>query len=752
MAGSVKLALPRALSAGIFQRYLGALIVIFAATVVSLLWIGVALLVRQERTDAVERVKRENANLASAYAEHTFRTLNYVDQLSVLVAAQYQKLGLGFDMPRYFEENHVDQKLVVNSVISDVAGLTVLGSQRGFQPANLADREHVKIHVARDSGKLYIGKPVLARVAKRWSFIATRRANNPDGSYAGVVGIGLDPFYFSTFYKQADLGKDSFVSLTGTDGVIRARIVGADQSVGQDVSKGTVFKAFSTADSGTLMATGTIDGVPRIYAYHRVQEFPLFITVGSSEAVALAPVQAHQRFYYTVAAVVSIILSLSASGLTILWQRQQSASEKVLGENRQRLMQQNEMLVAMSEAQAAYLARGDWKAATARLLRFALDQSRSQHGFVGVLISGSKFRILAQEGFDWRHVDGCEFYQEARAHYPEQGYWEFTHLDNSFGAAVRMGRATRVNELSKGLSSAPAPQSHPPLENYLGLPIRAGDKVIGLIGLANRPGGFDAAVQTMLERLLGLAEPVCDSYLIGLEQERLRAEQKQAEAQIRLSLEEKEVLLREIHHRVKNNLAIISSLLSLQASAVGDRATQEAFRESQDRVWSMALVHEQLYRSAILSHLDFGEHLRELGDNVARSYGAHKRGVRLELDVIGVLLDLDTAIPVSLIFNELLSNAYKHAYPVDRTGRIEVILAHDGVDRLLLRVSDDGVGLRQGVDLASPSTLGLKIVQNLTEQIHGRIEIHSNSGTTFLLRFPFNSLNHQRARADVTAS
>jgi two-component sensor histidine kinase len=738
MAASITPSAPRAINAVIFQRYLGVLIIVFAAAVVSLLWVGVEFLVMQEYNDAVERVKRENANLARAYAEHTLRTLNYVDQLSILLVAQYQKLSTQFDMPNYFEENHVDKTLVVNSVISDVSGLTVLGSQRGFQPANLADREHVRVHVESDSGKLYIGKPVLARVAKRWSFIATRRVNKPDGSYGGVVGIGLDPFYFSAFYKQAELGKDSLVSLTGTDGVIRARIVGEDQSVGQNVSKGTVFKAFSTGDRGTLIATSATDGLRRIYAFHRVQDFPLYITVGSSAAVALAPVQARQQFYYSVAAAVSVILLLSAAGLTTLWQRQQSASEKALGENRERLAQQNEMLIAVSEAQAAYLARGDWRAATARLLRFALDQSRSEAGFFGVLIPGSKFRLLAQEGFDWQQVDGCKFYHEAREHYPDQGYWEFRDLDEAFGRAVRLGRSTLLNDLSTTSQFTGAPSCHPPLKNFLGLPIRAGEKVIGLIGLANRPGGFDSEVQNLLERLLGLAEPVCDSYLIGLEQERLRAEQQQAEAQIRASLDEKEVLLREIHHRVKNNLAIISSLLSLQANAAGDRATREAFRDSQDRVWSMALVHEQLYRSATLSHLDFGAHLRELAGNVAHSYGAQNRGVRLDFDLIAVLLDLDTAIPVSLIFNELLSNAYKHGYPGDRTGRIEVVLRREAEESLVLRVGDDGVGIRPGVDMNKPSTLGLKIVRNLTEQVRGQIDIQSTAGTTFTLRFPLN--------------
>ena len=300
------------------QRYLSSAIIVFAGAVVILLWTGVALLVRHERENSIEEVKTDNANLARAFAEHTFRTLNYIDQLSRLLAMQYERFGIKFDLPRYFEENHVDDKLVINSVISDETGLTILSSQRNFQPANLSDREHVRVHMEHDNGRLFISKPVFARVAKRWSFIATRRVNKPDGSYGGVVGIAVDPFYFSTFYKQVDLGKDSLVSLTGSDGIIRARIFGEDQSVGQDVGKGAVFTQYHNAERGTLVATTRTDGVRRIYAFHRVQDYPLFIVLGVSEAVALAPAIKQQRYYFLIAALVSFALFATATGLALL--------------------------------------------------------------------------------------------------------------------------------------------------------------------------------------------------------------------------------------------------------------------------------------------------------------------------------------------------------------------------------------------------------------------------------------------------
>jgi len=213
-------------------------------------------------------------------------------------------------------------------------------------------------------------------------------------------------------------------------------------------------------------------------------------------------------------------------------------------------------------------------------------------------------------------------------------------------------------------------------------------------------------------------------------------ERKRSDEQIKTSLNEKEVMLKEIHHRVKNNLQIISSLLYLQSMSVADQKIREVFQESRERVRSMALVHEQLYRSERLNAIDLGEQLRELAANVANGYGDAKRRVRLEMDLASMELDLDLAIPVSLIFNELLSNAYKHAFPGERSGKVVVKLAQDGVNARILRMSDDGVGLPPDFHLEAASTLGLKIVRNLTEQIHGSIEFQSGPGVNIVVRLP----------------
>jgi two-component sensor histidine kinase len=200
--------------------------------------------------------------------------------------------------------------------------------------------------------------------------------------------------------------------------------------------------------------------------------------------------------------------------------------------------------------------------------------------------------------------------------------------------------------------------------------------------------------------------------------ERLRAEQ-----QIESSLREKEVLLQEIHHRVKNNLQVISSLLSLQASTIEDPLTLEILTESQNRVRSMALIHEKLYRSESLSRIDFGDYIDGLTNHLFRTYNARADGIQLKIDVNKVYLGVDTAAPCGLLLNELVSNALKHGFPNRTGGEIYVGLEADrGAVTLVVR--DDGVGLPVDVDIRTAESLGLQLVNTLVEQLDGTIELH----------------------------
>lgn len=209
----------------------------------------------------------------------------------------------------------------------------------------------------------------------------------------------------------------------------------------------------------------------------------------------------------------------------------------------------------------------------------------------------------------------------------------------------------------------------------------------------------------------------------------------QAERKLRDSLREKELLLQEVHHRVKNNLQIICSLLNMQASAIAEPAVTAALEESQRRVESMAAIHEMLYASNSLSDIDFAEYAQALTQEVANSYGIRPGQVRLAFHLEPVRLEIHHAIPCGLILNELLTNAFKYAFPQDRTGAIDISLRQrDNFVRLT--VEDTGVGLPQAQLPGETKSLGLRIVDILTRQLGGNLEIVSNGGAQFALTFP----------------
>jgi PAS domain S-box-containing protein len=213
------------------------------------------------------------------------------------------------------------------------------------------------------------------------------------------------------------------------------------------------------------------------------------------------------------------------------------------------------------------------------------------------------------------------------------------------------------------------------------------------------------------------------------------SQQKEAESQILASLREKELLLKEVHHRVKNNLQVISSLLSLQAQELRDPEAIRHFQESQGRVRSMALIHEQLYRSNDLAQIEFADYLEELILHLRHSYGNSAARIAVELDVEPLPLTLDLAIPCGLIVNELISNALEHAFPDCRSGEIRVRFRRNGT-AYCLEVADNGVGMRSGPVGGNHSSLGMKVVQALVRQLHGTLDIRQDGGTRFLLRFP----------------
>ena len=214
------------------------------------------------------------------------------------------------------------------------------------------------------------------------------------------------------------------------------------------------------------------------------------------------------------------------------------------------------------------------------------------------------------------------------------------------------------------------------------------------------------------------------------------AVRQSAEVQLTESLREKELLLKEIHHRVKNNLQIISSLLSLQGGYVADEQVSSHLENTRNRVMSMALIHESLYQSADLHRIDVGEYVTTLCERLFESYGVDQKRIGLRLETEAIPLSIETAIPCGLILNELISNALQHAFPDGRAGSVDIALQGDDAGGALLSVSDDGVGMAAEIDVEGRESLGLVLVQTLARQLGARCQVERQAGTRFTFRLP----------------
>jgi PAS domain S-box-containing protein len=262
-----------------------------------------------------------------------------------------------------------------------------------------------------------------------------------------------------------------------------------------------------------------------------------------------------------------------------------------------------------------------------------------------------------------------------------------------------------------------------PSIDWLGVPLNIDGRTIGVL-----------VVQTYTEGVR-YGEEEKNILKFVSDQVAMTVHRKRAEAQIKAQLQEKDVLLKEVHHRVKNNMQVISSLLNLQSRRIKDPSVFEMFKESQRRIRSMALIHERLYQSSDLSRIEFSEYISNLATHLFHSYQVDAHRIQLKLETEKVHLNINTAIPCGLIVNELVSNALKHAFPDGRNGQLEIGLQQVPGDGYVLQVIDDGVGFPEGLDFRKTETLGMQIISTLVEQIDGRLELNREKGSAFRLEF-----------------
>ncbi len=260
-------------------------------------------------------------------------------------------------------------------------------------------------------------------------------------------------------------------------------------------------------------------------------------------------------------------------------------------------------------------------------------------------------------------------------------------------------------------------------KSIVSAPMLAGDNVIGVITIQDYQNEFKYN-----ESQIEILSTIASQASIALQNASLFNEVKK-------SLSEKEILLQEVHHRVKNNLQIMSSLVKLQSHHIKDENTLEILKESENRIRSMAIVHNKLYNTKDYVNIDFGDYVKSLTESFYTTYGMRLNKIKFAIDIKNIILNIDTAIPCGLIINELVSNSIKYAYPNHEEGLIMICMSFSDNGLYTLDVKDNGVGLPAGFDAGSTKTLGIELVTLLTNQLNGKLEINNDHGAEFKIVF-----------------
>jgi diguanylate cyclase (GGDEF)-like protein len=303
-------------------------LVVLGCALIVAVWAVVIERIDFEHAETIAAVTKQNASLARTLEEHTVRTLLGVDQALHFIMYQYGQQGLALNVRKAIEDGDIDDSLFIDMAVIDEHGLRVLGRDDAKR-FSVADRDYFKFHQRADSHDLFISQPAVGRATGKWVILMTRRINNPDGSFGGVALAGVDPAYFTKFYRQADVGEHGLVTLVGLDGITRARQVGERGSFGEDMRGSTLLAKQAKSEAGSFTSTGKLDSTPRFFSFRTLPRYPLIVAVATSEAVTLAPFRERARNYRIFAALATACVILFVAGAQIVLSRQRRAAAKL---------------------------------------------------------------------------------------------------------------------------------------------------------------------------------------------------------------------------------------------------------------------------------------------------------------------------------------------------------------------------------------------------------------------------------------
>src|SRR5262249_34712425 len=252
---------------------------------VAITWLSTWYLANEDLSRTEAAAYQDTANLARAFEEHITRLIQAHDQILIFARTSYAKDPQHFDLARWAREQQFATDVTLQIATTDKRGL-LTGSNLGMPSTltDLSDRDHFRVHADSDRDELFISKPVLGRVSGKWSIQLSRRLNAPDGSFAGVVILSIDPYYLASFYESIDINTEGVVILVGLDGIVRARVSREGRTVGQTMVASTLFSRLAESPSGSYASAGRTDGIVRLSSYRRVNGYPLVVVVGLSRA------------------------------------------------------------------------------------------------------------------------------------------------------------------------------------------------------------------------------------------------------------------------------------------------------------------------------------------------------------------------------------------------------------------------------------------------------------------------------------
>ena len=304
---------------------LDAAIVACCCALIGLLWSVILFQQQGEREDAIAAEFNANSNLAIAFEEQTVRALRGIDQAVSLVKREYQREGRRLDLAKLIESAGIDTTLFSSIGVFDERGDLVINSTSST-PVNVADREPFRHHLEQDDKGVYISAPVVGRVSGTWTIQMTRRIDKPGGGFGGIAGAAVDPRYFTGFYAKANIGQLGTIILARLDGTGLVRRTGQTYAFAEDLRESTLFQEFARQPAGNFLGRGRSDGVPRLFGYRRLEDYPLVVAVGTSEAEALRGFEEGRRTSYLIASLGSAFIAALGAWLLAALARQRRAA------------------------------------------------------------------------------------------------------------------------------------------------------------------------------------------------------------------------------------------------------------------------------------------------------------------------------------------------------------------------------------------------------------------------------------------